>query len=180
MTTSAIGRGANKSLRIGGRAGAGGFTLVEMVLTLSIVVLIMGMVLLSTGNLGREARLRGQVQEVSDLVRGTRFRAMTERTPWRIEWHPGRLVSVAAGKEVLGEDGEMEGAQIVRVAKDFEIRVRRSADVPWENLEGQVWSFDPTGVVGTMLIRFDREQAYVEVEADPLTGRLLETGFYLP
>ncbi|MFQ3671594.1 MAG: hypothetical protein SNJ84_09070 [Verrucomicrobiia bacterium] len=147
-----------------------------MILTVSIIVLMLGFLFLTVRTLGLEGRLQADVQEISDLVRGTRFRAIQDRLPWRIQFTAEQIVSLPPKSE--GE-GNGSPAKVVRLDPAVELQLRGSPDEPWQVPEDQMWRFDPTGVVGPMHLRIAREGAYVEVEVDPLTGRFLETARFL-
>ncbi len=154
----------------------GGFTLIEMILTVSIIVLMLGFLFMTVRTLGLESRLQGDVQEISDLARGTRFRAITDRLPWRIEFTEDHIASVPPNPG--GKPSETP-AKVIQIERGVELLLRTSPDQPWEPPSAQVWRFDPTGVVGPMQFRIAREGAYVEIDVDPLTGRFLETARFL-
>ncbi|GAB4242116.1 MAG: hypothetical protein OHK005_05680 [Candidatus Methylacidiphilales bacterium] len=147
-----------------------------MILTVSIIVLMLGFLFLTIRTLGLESRLQSDVQELSDLARGTRFRAITDRVPWRIEFRDREILSLPPLS--TGVD-EVTSARAIQLESGVDLLLRASSDQVWEAPKDKVWRFDPTGVVGPMQFRIAREGAYVEVEVDPLTGRFLETARFL-
>lgn len=59
-------------------------------------------------------------------------------------------------------------------------RVRFRIDPDWRKPAGDVWKFHPTGLCEPLVVIFNRADAWIELEFDPLTGAATREEYHLP
>lgn len=84
--------------------GARGFTLLELLVTLGVIALAVGLALPAIGRSTEAVRARADIAGFSAVLRRAREQAITERQPHRVVVEPDarRVTIVAGGDEVRG------------------------------------------------------------------------------
>ena len=156
-----------------GRAGRpGGYTLLEIALVVTIIVLLVGAAVPLTSGFVREQRLRESVRGLLVLAKTARTEAMTS----------GRAAEIVFDKQgfVLRRPGEEEAAESVRLAGGTTYQLRPfAADKPLRP-DGQRWIFQPTGLCEPLAVRIIEGEAWIEVQFDPLTAGIEDESYYIP
>jgi type II secretion system protein H len=141
---------------------AGGFTLLELIVTLAIVVLMVAIVSPSIGRGTESIRMRAEVAAFAALLRHARERAIVSQTPQAVVVDPvAHRVSVRAG----GPDGE------VRETHELSDRVAIEASPP----PALTVQFEPQGSSNGGDFRLSAGTVAYRVTVDPLTGRVRNT-----
>ena len=148
--------GARKE--VGGRRQAG-FTLLELLVTLIVVAVVLGVVTPTIGRSLETLRTRAEIAGFAATLRHARELAVTTRAPHAIVVEPGvRRLTVRAG----GPDGE------VRETRVLSERVRiDGADL--------TMSFDPIGASTGGEFRLVANNSTWRVTVDPVTSRVRVT-----
>lgn len=157
-----------------GRAGrpAGGYTLLEIALLVTIIVLLVGAAVPLTSGFVREQRLR-------EAVRGLLVLAKTARTDAMTSGRPSEVVFDKKGF-VLRRPGDEEESESVRLARGTTYQLRPfAADKPLRP-DGQRWIFQPTGLCEPIAVRIMEGEAWIEVQFDPLTAGIEDESYYIP
>jgi type II secretory pathway pseudopilin PulG len=163
-------RAAAKSGQPGRRTG--GYTLLEIALVVTIIVLLVGAVVPLSSGFVREQRLRESVRGLLVLAKTARTEAMTT----------GRAAEVVFGKGgfALQRAGEEEPSESVGLPRGTRYQLLPfGADKPLRP-NGQRWIFQPTGLCEPLTVRIMEDEAWIEVRFDPLTGGIEEEGYYIP
>ena len=163
-------RAAAKSGQPGRRTG--GYTLLEIALVVTIIVLLVGAVVPLSSGFVREQRLRDSVRGLLVLAKTARTEAMTT----------GRAAEVVFGKDgfALQRAGEEEPSESVRLPRGTRYQLLPfGADKPLRP-DGQRWIFQPTGLCEPLTVRIMEDEAWIEVRFDPLTAGIEEEGYYIP
>jgi type II secretory pathway pseudopilin PulG len=157
-----------------GRSGRGapGYTLLEIALVVSIIVLLVGAAVPLSSGFIREQRLRDAVRELLVLAKTARTDAMTT----------GRAAEVVFGKRgfYLRRPGEEEPSESVKLARGMSYQLLPfSADKPMRP-DGQRWIFQPTGLCEPLSVRIMENEAWIEVRFDPLTAGIEDESYSIP
>lgn len=157
-----------------GRSGRGarGYTLLEIALVVTIIVLLVGAVVPLSSGFIREQRLRDAVRELLVLAKTARTEAMTT----------GRASEVVFGKRgfSLRRPGEEEPSESVKLARGMSYQLFPfSADKPMRP-DGQRWIFQPTGLCEPLSVRIMENEAWIEVRFDPLTAGIEDESYSIP
>lgn len=177
-------------------AGAG-FTLLEIVISLSIVALLMGGSIAFLVINRAEARLRRTSGSVEGLAKRARTIAVLRQTPYALEFHNGRVrlsPLVEAGIEdpedlpqLSADDDwpEEEGGADRPLApvrdeivfdEEMVVGVRRWGSDDWVVFDNErnrmTWRFDPNGLCEPISVRFevDDGESWLEQQYHPLTA----------
>lgn len=127
-----------------------GFTLVEIIIALSIAMLIIGVATLSITGLNDENRLRKAATAIEQTARDALMDAVAS------------YQTVTLGLDgSLAAAGDMGGSVQVRRFGEKEFRQPRN---------GEVWEFSPTGICEPIEIRISGSSGIIELGFDPLTG----------
>ena len=173
-----------------------GFTILEMVVALAIIVLLMGGALGALYFQRDEAKLNDAVQTVEEMAKQARTVATLQQKPYALEfWEGGvRLMPLAEAMLDERERGGLVEAQAFAAEMGTEIArppvwdaweatpgmalsVMRWATREWVPLERgrtQVWRFDPNGICEPLAFRADLEPSWVQVRFHPLTASVTE------
>ena len=136
-----------------------GFTLLELIVTLSVVALVVGIAAPTIGRSTEAMRMRAHVAGFSALLRHARERAIVTRTPQAVVVDAdAHRVSVRAG----GPGGE------VREARALPAGLAVEADPP----PALTVRFEPQGGSSGGDFRLTSGSITYRVTVDPLTGRV--------
>lgn len=151
---------------------AGGFTLLEMMIVLVIIMLIVGLGAMSFDGVMQEQELRKPVLEFKSLAAEAVRRATLYERPQVL---------------IFDKAGAVMPLRIARAADDTPIQVKRFTLPPGMSLslrrfgaekfapaEGQRLIISPSGLCEPLTARFERGQSWFEVTLDPLTGAAKE------
>ena len=149
MTRTAITLNAGRaSLRLAPRA----FTLLEVIVAMSIGLIVLGVSVLSISGVQDDNRLRRVATDIEGTVREALFEAVSTQRPVR-----------------LALDGGLGGEGSVMVRRYGEKKFR-------EARQGEFWEFSPTGSCEPIEVRVQHELGEVELAFDPLTGLAMRRG----
>ena len=131
-----------------------GFTLLEVIIAMSIGVVILGVSVLGISGVQDENRLRRVATDIETTAREALFEAVSTQRPIRLALDGG-----------LG--GEAGGAVFVRRYGETKFR---------EAKRGEFWEFSPTGICEPIEVRVVSNLGEVELAFDPLTGMAKRRG----
>lgn len=162
------------------RRSAQGFTLIEIVVSLFIVLLIMGISTLSFDTVVTESRLEKAATALKLTARKAMRESVEKRRSYQIILMPTYLTvgrQLTEQEMVTGIADRPAGSRT-----DFEdgivLRVKRWTDSGWrppvEN--GDVWRFEPSGITEPLSVRLDYDDSYIEMQFNPLTAHVEEDG----
>lgn len=169
----------------------GGFTLLEIVIVLSLSGLIVGGSLAIMNGRSSEQRLVEVSGKLEDLARRARTIAVVQQTPYVVA-----LTEEGFFLHPWVEDGldEAEVAQLdlqlaetgvrrkpmrdkVLLDEDFTFEVMRWGTTRWSPLSRgarQVWRFDPNGLCEPITVKFEFPDGWIQQEYHPLTASVRE------
>lgn len=172
-----------------------GFTLLEIVIVLTIAALIMGgavgMMLYSSD----ERLLRDASGEIEMLAKRARTTAILQQTPYALEFREGivRMMPLAqagreekktaGGRRIGGEPVEEEQGGVrweLVLEKDLGLFIRRwnSAELlPAVKNAVHVWRFDPNGLCEPLSVRLTVDSSWSEDTYHPLTATIRDSQF---
>jgi prepilin-type N-terminal cleavage/methylation domain-containing protein len=149
MTRTVITLNAGRaSQRLAPRA----FTLLEVIVAMSIGLIVLGVSVLSISGVQDDNRLRRVATDIEGTVREALFEALSTQRPVR-----------------LALDGGLGGEGSVMVRRYGEKKFR-------EARQGEFWEFSPTGICEPIEVRVQHELGEVELAFDPLTGMAKRRG----
>jgi type II secretion system protein H len=138
---------------------ARGFTLLEVIVTLFVVALAVGIVVPTVGRSTDSIKARAEVSRFAAILRHTRERAITGRQTHAVVIDPqGHRMTVHTG----GPDGE------VRETRALPARLRVEATPP----PALTVRFEPQGTSSGGEFRLVSGTITYQVTVDPLTGRV--------
>lgn len=141
---------------LGPALGRRGFTLLELLVTLFVIALALGLALPAVGRGTEALRLRAETAGFAAVFRHAREQAITRREPHTVVVDPAaRRLTVLAGE-----------AQEVRRARTLAPRLTI------EVVEGRAVRFEPFGISTGGRFRLRSDAATYRVTIDPLTGRV--------
>lgn len=156
----------------GRSAPRGGYTLLEIALVVTIIVLLVGAVVPLSSGFVREQRLREAVRELLVLAKTARTEAMTT----------GRAAEVVFAKSgfSLFRAGDDEPSETVRLARGTTYQLVPLGEAKARRPDGQRWIFQPTGLCEPLTVRIAEGEAWIEVRFDPLTAGIEEESYHIP
>jgi general secretion pathway protein H len=144
------------------RSASRGFTLLELIVTLFIIVLTVGLAVPLIGRSSDAIRARADVAGFSAVLRHARERAITSRRPHSVVIDPGaHKMTVLAG----GTDGD------VKETRTLPDRISVQATPP----PALTVRFEPEGTSSGADYRVTAGAVVYRVTVDPITGRVKNT-----
>lgn len=152
--------------------GRAGYTLLEIALVVSIIVLLVGAAIPLTSGFVREQRLRDVVRELLVLAKTARTEAMTTGRPTAIIFDKNGFA--------LSRPGDGEPSDTAPLPRGMTYTLRPFAADRALRPDGQRWIFQPTGLLEPVTVRLMEGEAWIEVMFDPLTAGLADESYYIP
>jgi|GEM_PF-446462 len=162
----------------GSRAG---FTLVEIVITLSIVALLIAMALGSTITLSHTRALEEPISKVQEFAKRARNLAILEQRPYLLEITPHAVAIfslVSAGGETASVFGAAESAALKGRLDYFDfdpdvvLTVRRWRSGEFAPPGRQVWIFERSGLCEPLAVRAESANGFIEVTFNALDAHV--------
>lgn len=130
------------------------FTLLEVIIAMSIGVVILGVAVLGISGVQDENRLRRVATDLETTAREALFEAVSTQRPIRL----------ALDGSLAGQTG---GAVLVRRYGENKFR---------EAKRGEFWEFSPTGICEPIEVRVESSLGEIELAFDPLTAMAKRRG----
>ncbi len=145
----------------------GGFSLLEIIIVLSVAVVIAGSVAFLLGAPQEEETLRKEQAKIGDLARQARAMSVGYQVPFVVSLKEGEVSLSPLNRppqESVDEEGSslnsMEWPRVKKLLPDYQLEVRR-----WGALDGRVltgnmeerWIFEPNGLCEPVQIRFYKD-----------------------
>lgn len=163
-------RAARESLASRQRQHAG-FTLLEMIVVIALMVIIAAMATLSFIGLEGESEVEKPGNELARMVKQANRAAVVQ----------GRPFVIAFGNTEFGFlDGAGGADGHVTLPKGMKVSVQRwNGGKRWNSAEGLNWTFYPSGICDALRFKFEHPDGMVEMAFNPLTGSVSEEAAYL-
>lgn len=149
-----------------------GYTLLEIALVVTIIVLLIGAAVPLTRGFTREQRLRDTVRELLVLAKTARNDAMTTGQPAEVVFLKDGFLLRRAGKD--------ERAESFRLPRDMTYVIRPFGSDKMHKPDEQRWIFQPSGLCEPIAVRVMEDEAWMEVSFDALTAGLADESYYVP
>ncbi|MEM8955485.1 MAG: type II secretion system protein [Verrucomicrobiota bacterium] len=181
-----------------------GFTILEMLISLFLIMLILSVAIYSIGSMSKERRLMHPATELRSFAKKALKSSVAEQRSYSIYFLPGAFVleetypveteeeeEVDLGGTVLGGDDEEADRPSIEemvvslrhdLAEDVVLEVRRWNGTEWiigEEEIPQEWEFTPSGLCEPLSVRFSIGEDYVELDFNPLTAGVEEERSYI-
>jgi len=179
-----LGRFAGAGERPGGVrvvAGGRGFTLIEIVITLSIVAMLIAMALGSTITLSHTRALEEPMSKVQEFAKRARNLAILEQRPYMVEIMP-HSVAIFSLVSTAGDTAANFGAAQAAVPKgrldffgfdpDVVLTVRRWRASEFAPPERQLWIFERSGLCEPLAVRAESANGFIELTFNALDAHV--------
>lgn len=158
-----------------------GFSLLEMVIVLFIIMVLAGLAIgLSRDVFGQE-ELRGTAREISLLAKTARLKALDENISYKISITPNQL-SLQPLEELNSEESVEGSGKVIqyKIPEKVILKMKQWGDQEWQKIEEVTWIFKPTGLCAPNSFRLERDGAWVEMSFNPLTANKQDEAWYFP
>lgn len=148
------------------RRPASGFTLLEIIVVMTIMMLIVGIGYASFAFFDDEDPFEKPVQQLTQMSKFALNTAVIQ--------HRGMIIGF--GEEGFGVVGATaEGMSSFFVPEGMKISIKRWGGKGWEDAEGQFWHFGEQGICDPIKVRFEiKNSGSREIGFHALTGGLVE------
>ncbi len=159
---------------------ARGFTLMEMVVVLAIMVLLTGFFVVRFGESPDEQLLAPVAQDLRQLARQAVTEAAAYREDYAILMMPEQLQLVRGQGAGAGGAVSVEVENTLAIPAGAVVSARWFGDPEWQPLDGQAWLFRAGGLCEPIEVRLEtsRSKAFIELAFDPLTGMAEEQSYF--
>jgi type II secretory pathway pseudopilin PulG len=162
----------------GTRAG-GGFTIIEIILALAIVIILVGIGGLALTGVNAQRALESRMSALENLARIAHTAVLRDQEPWLVIFEKTRAyagpVSSGVALNALQDPEAPRPLHVVEFDYDETLLIRRTAwkeflrvDIP------EIWRFAPRSLLEPIEIRVESDHGWVQARFDPLTARLEE------
>jgi prepilin-type N-terminal cleavage/methylation domain-containing protein len=158
-----------------------GFTIIEIVITLSIVALLIAMALGSTITLSHTRALEEPISKVQEYAKKARNMAILEQRPYMVEITPHSVAIfslVSASGNTVGGFGAAQAATPKGRVDFFDfdpevvLTVRRWRANDFAPPGRQVWIFERSGLCEPLAVRADSANGFIEVSFNALDAHV--------
>jgi prepilin-type N-terminal cleavage/methylation domain-containing protein len=180
--------------RVAPRRRSDGFTLIELVVTLFIITLILGMATFTLSTAGPKKKLlkpavkmKVFAQKALSLARNTRRQHsifmnenffILRETYMRQEDINEALDPTGRRAGFATRDDEEEPQAEIRMVERYEleegteIKVRRWNQKDWHVPKNEDWNFYTSGICDPIMVQFSTKDGFIEMEFNPLTAKV--------
>lgn len=163
------------------RADRAGFTIIEIVVTLSIVALLIAMAIGSTITLSHTRELQQPISKVQEFAKKARNLAILEQRPYMLEIMPHSVAVfslVSAPGATVGGFGAAQAATPKGRIDYYEfdpsvvLTVRRWRATAFAEPSRQIWIFERSGLCEPLAVRADSANGFIEVSFNALDAHV--------
>ena len=157
-----------------------GFTLVEIIITISIIALLLGVTLLSINAVSSERKLREPAEAIKEYAKQARMYAIVEQRPHQVLLTPRSIHLQSSGQLLADDYVSIDGALAKDIPsmkkevldEDIRLFIRRWHEQNWRPVKLDSWVFEYTGICEPLSIRLERlsDGSYLELTFNPLTA----------
>ncbi len=149
------------------RRGTRGFTLLEMIVVIALIVIIAGIGVMSFEGFDDAPEVQKPADALAHMTKQASRAAVVQ----------GRPVAIGFDKDGFGFLEEvMPGTEgHFHLAKGMKAYVKRwNNGAKWTSADGLIWRFYETGICEALRFRFENSDGVAEVSFNPLTGSVVE------
>jgi prepilin-type N-terminal cleavage/methylation domain-containing protein len=166
----------------GRRAACAGFTLMEVTMVLLIMSILVGYMAFAFSSLDRNQSLNESAAELEKLAhQASRSSTVLDRE-FRIRFKPRQFYALEHSPDDFGVYREVDPQHFWALPPKVKLQIRRWGEKSWANPEGEGddWIFSPSGISEPLSVRLTMENAFVELDFNPLTGTVEERRSFIP
>lgn len=142
-----------------------GFTLLEMVAVMSIMILVIGLGFASFTLFEQEDPFEKPAERLSYMSKFAINAAVLQR----------RTFTVAFDKKGFGLVGaDLPGGSYFELPEGMKTGIQRLGGKGWDKAEGQTWTFGEQGICEPIRVRFETREGFRELAFHPLTGAVVD------
>lgn len=142
-----------------------GYTMLEIVVVLSIMIVVIGIGLASFNLLDDDDPFEAPAQELMQMAKLAHQSAVLQQ----------KTLTVAFDKEGFGMLGATGEAGVRRpLPAGMRLLILRYGAKNWEKAEGHRWPFGEQGICEPVKLRLETDTGFREMAFHPLTGTLVE------
>jgi prepilin-type N-terminal cleavage/methylation domain-containing protein len=148
-----------------------GFTLIELMLAIAIVVMLLAVAIPSMSGLSSDKQLRQKFEEFDAFVRRGQVLAVQQQRSWVMVWQPGAILlqpDEPTPEERLNEGGTGE---VFATAEDEKWTLDRPASLLPPQQTPAEWTFWRSGTCEPVFVTYEGPQGWWRAQYHPLTGR---------
>ncbi|MCB1061336.1 MAG: prepilin-type N-terminal cleavage/methylation domain-containing protein [Verrucomicrobiae bacterium] len=162
------------------RRSSKGFTLMEMIVVLAIIVLMTGFFAMSFDESPVERLLSPVAQDLKKLSRQAVTEAAAYREDYAILMTPGQLQLVRGQGAGAGGAVSLEIEETLTIPAGATVTAKWPGDDNWQPVDGQAWLIRSGGLCEPLIVRLGSTQgnAFIELAFDPLTGMAEEQSYF--
>ncbi len=168
-------------VRLRSLAKTGGFTLLEVAISLCLIVLMIGMAVSFTPGVLSEMRLREPARQLKLFAKTARRLALIEKKAYEIKFtEKGFSISPFSPKDGQQQADKSEDAESEEVEEsedsNYELSSRVTCQVQpwgeedWQDPQDQHWIFQTSGLCQPFSVRFNENDSWIELSFSPLTA----------
>jgi prepilin-type N-terminal cleavage/methylation domain-containing protein len=162
------------------RRRAAGFTLIELMIALGIVMILLG----AGAHMGTlwsaDQALHKPMDKMKEFAKRAAHLAIAEQRDWEIviteqslELRPKQAATEEDQKFLNAADKKLErksGNEVINFEPEVRVAIRRFGEDKWQNPRPDHWVFQHSGICEPIYFRVERENRALEVTFDPLTA----------
>ncbi len=144
-----------------------------MIMVMTMIAILVTSAALAISSMAKDEILRQSAQKLRVFAKTAQREAFVERRP-----HQLVMTSTNFFLTPTEDPNDIKLEYVIPAGVSYQIRFRLDSD--WRQPAGDVWSFQPAGLCEPLVVQFNRADAWIELEFDPLTGSVTREEFHLP
>jgi len=157
------------------------FTLIEIIIALVILTLLISAAVPALINFNKEEGLRKVSRTLRLYAKTAQREAILNQKPYYIELTKKEInvIKVPDTDESI-QDEDTLVLHSFSVSEDIKYEIFLWNEEDWKKPDGQLWTFQPSGISDPIRIQIYQGQAWILLRFDPLTANVAEEEYYFP
>jgi prepilin-type N-terminal cleavage/methylation domain-containing protein len=149
-----------------------GFTLIELMLAISIAIIILLMALPSLSSIAAEKRLRESFEKFDAMAQKAQLKAVSEQRAWVLVWQPeGILLQPHEPTPEERLAGDAAATESFPISEEEKWTVSRPAALLPPVQTPAEWIFWRSGTCEPLIVTYEGPEGWWTAQYNPLTGR---------
>jgi prepilin-type N-terminal cleavage/methylation domain-containing protein len=163
------------------------FSLLEMVISIFIVSLLLGLAIVATRSALADEELKSTARQLALMAKTARQEALLGNRAFEVFFEPGQWTLRPVeekSEETVIDDASVEEVEFEPVVyhppASVLLKIRRWGGQDWEKNPEQSWYFSATGLCAPHTYRLERGDSWFQMIFNPLNANIQEEEWYLP
>lgn len=151
-------------------------------MVLLIMAILAGFMAFAFAAMNKNESLQEAAAELEKLAHQASRSSTVFDQEFRVRFEPRRFYVIEFSPDDFGVYREVEPSHVSELASEIKLQLRRWGAKSWADPDpdGEDWVFSPSGLSEPLSVRLTLENAFIELDFNPLTGTVEERRSRIP